>query len=79
MNSSDNTKDCSSFSNTLKNILILQKKNSCINNDAGCDRPYLGPNSTNSTYNTRPITLYNCCTGVNSGDSTVFRLVSLDD
>ncbi|MBQ2640224.1 MAG: hypothetical protein IJF92_05660 [Bacilli bacterium] len=89
MNCSDNRDDCNCFTDILKTILILQKKNACIDNNTGCDRPFLGPNSTNSIYNTRPVTLYNCCTGEpwsfpytvgeTTGDTTIFRVESLDD
>ena len=53
MNCSDNRDDCNCFTDILKTILILQKKNACIDNNTGCDRPFLGPNSTNSIYNNR--------------------------
>lgn len=76
------------FSDILKTILILQKKSSFIDNNTGCDKPYLGP-TNNSTFNTRPITLFNCSTGAPwsfeytvgdvTGESTVFRVESLDD
>lgn len=89
MDCTDNTNNCGCFTDILKTILILQKKNSCIDNTAGCDKPFLGPNGNNSSYNTRPITLFNCSTGTPwsfpytvgevTGDSTVFRVESLDD
>lgn len=85
----ENIDDCGCFAEVLKTILILQKKNSCIDNNTGCDRPFLGPNNNNTIYNTRPVTLYNCSTGTPwsfpytvgevTGDSTIFRVESLDD
>ena len=71
---------------TLKFILTLQK-NSCCSENGGCNRPFLGPNS-NICYNTRPITLFTCCTGTNwtmpyelNGEvetSTVFRIENVE-
>lgn len=72
---------------TLNLILTLQK-NSCSNNcPEGCTRPFLGQN--NNCYNTRPITLFTCCTGTNwempyelngeTGTSTVFRIENVED
>lgn len=78
------------ISETLNYILTLQK-NSCCNNDNcpnGCTRPFLGPSDTATCYNTRPITLYMCCTGelwtmpyeVNgtTGISSVFRIENVE-
>ena len=74
---------------TLDFILTLQKKASC--SDAcqeGCTRPFLGPNTTLTCYNTRPISLFTCCTGTNwtfpydtdTGEetSTVFRIENVE-
>ncbi len=71
---------------TLNFILTLQK-NSCCEQENGCTRPFLGPNST-LCYNTRPIMLFTCCTGTNwtmpyeeNGEtltSTVFRVENVD-
>ena len=71
---------------TLNYILNLQK-NTCCDELEGCTRPFLGP--VNSTcYNTRPITLFTCCTGTNwtmpyevnnvAGTSTVFRIENVE-
>lgn len=72
----------------LCKILILQNQE--FNPDAnGCDRPFLGPSTTPSTYNTRPIQLYNRYTaepwsfsyeeGTETGTSNVFRIEALED
>ena len=76
---------------TLNFILTLQKKASC--SDAcqeGCTRPFLGPNATLTCYNTRPVQLYNCCTGTpwtfnytlddgSTGSTSYLRVESLDE
>lgn len=81
--------ECGCIHDILKKILLLQKQdfdNECF---AGCDKPYLGPVCTTICYNTRPITLFNCCTGnlwsfpytidgVTS-ESTTFRIEAIDD
>ena len=93
MNCSDNT--CSScISDILKKILLLQKQDFDNDNFIGCDKPFLGPTTTNVCYNTRPIQLYICANGnpwtfsypSNSGNeeetdntSSVLRVESLDD
>ena len=74
---------------TLNFILTLQKNASC--SDAcqeGCTRPFLGPGANTTCYNTRPITLFTCCTGTNwtfpyelngeAGTSTVFRIENIE-
>lgn len=79
------------ISETLNYILTLQK-NSCCNNDNcpnGCTRPFLGPSGITICYNTRPITLYTCCTGTLwtmpyetdgiTSTSTVFRIENVED
>ena len=48
----------------LKRIALLQKQDCDNNIPSGCDKPFLGPIRTFECYNTRPITLYNCCTGL---------------
>ena len=73
---------------TLNLILTLQK-NSCCNTECeGCTRPFLGPTGTTICYNTRPITLFSCCTGelwtmpytLNgvTGTSSVFRIENIE-
>ena len=67
---------------TLKFIITLQKNSGCEEEES-CTRPFLGP-SSDVCYNTRPITLFTCCTGTNwtmpyvlngvTGTSTVFRI-----
>ena len=79
-----------SISKILNFILELQR---CTENtsldDLGCDRPCLGPNISNGLiFNTRPITLYSCCTGElwtmpftlngTEGESTVFKISKVD-
>lgn len=71
---------------TLKFILTLQK-NICCQDEESCTRPFLGP-SNSICYNTRPITLFTCCTGTNwtmpyelneiTGTSTVFRIENVE-
>lgn len=87
MNCENNNTCC--ISDVLRRILALQKQN--FNNEtyAGCNKPFLGPTQTTICYNTRPIMLYNCCTGepwsftYTSGETTatssVFRIESVDD
>ena len=52
----ENNDNCC-ISRILKAINVIQRN--CINGECieGCERPILGPNSQ-STYNTRPVTLY---------------------
>ena len=74
---------------TLNFILTLQK-NACCDSDCmeGCTRPFLGPTGTGVCYNTRPVSLFTCCTGTNwtfpyssngtTGTSTVFRIENVE-
>lgn len=73
---------------TLNLILTLQK-NSCSPNECeGCTKPFLGPSGTSICFNTRPITLFSCCTGElwsmpytlngETGTSTVFRIENIE-
>ena len=86
-------RDCNdtSISKILNFILNLQRKADCIELDenSGCSRPCLGPNINNGlSFNTRPITLYSCCTGAlwtmpytlneTEGESTVFKISKTD-
>ena len=87
-----NNRECdkTSISKILSFILELQKCAENTNLDTtGCDKPCLGPNISNGLiFNTRPITLYSCCTGElwtmpftlngTTGDSTVFKISKLD-
>lgn len=85
----DTQKSCGCIAELLKKILLLQKQDfdNCCHAD--CDKPFLGPISNTVCYNTRPITLYNCCTGESwsfpytindtTSESTVFRIESLDE
>ncbi len=89
-----NNQECNktSISRILNFILELQKnaEKTDLNSSNGCDRPCLGLNINNGLiFNTRPITLYSCCTGelwtmpytVNgtSGESTVFKVSKTDE
>ncbi len=87
----DNEKNlsCECLHNILETIVNLQQHDNPKCSNAGCDKPYLGPEANYVCYNTRPISLYNCATGtmwsfpytVNgvSGESTIFRVETLDD
>lgn len=89
MCSGDN--NCSScISEVLRKILILQRQDFDCDNFSGCDKPFLGPTPTSICYNTRPIQLYNCCTGTpwsfnytnaegTEVTSNTLRIESLDD
>ena len=77
--------NCNCLATLLENILILQGNNNI--NYLGCDRPMLG--SLPTIANTRPINLYNCCTGEiwtmpytlgeTTGTSTFFRIENVND
>ena len=78
------------ISDTLNLIVTLQKNTCCNDNSCpeGCTRPFLGPVINQICYNTRPITLFACCTGTNwefpyeingtTGTSSVFRVEQVD-
>ena len=82
-------KDCGCIYDILKKILLLQKQDFDNESYSGCDKPYLGPVCTPVSYNTRPIQLYNCCTGnawsfpytINNvtTETSVFRIEALDE
>lgn len=82
-------RDCGCIHDILKKILLLQKQDFEEDTCTGCDKPFLGPICNNVCYNTRPIKLYNCCTGepwrfsfTDDGKectSDVFRIEALDD
>lgn len=86
-NQINNCDNC--LSNIITKILILQNQDTNIENFAGCEKPFLGPISNVLCYNTRPVMLYNCATGLNwsfpytindtTETSTVFRIESLDE
>lgn len=85
----DNEKNCGCLAELLKKILLLQKQDFDNDCHTGCDKPYLGPVCNSICYNTRPIMLFNCCTGnpwqfpytTNNEiyESTIFRIECLDD
>lgn len=68
----------------INKILLLQKQE--FDDDLiGCDRPFLGPTSTITTYNTRPIILYNRYTAEewnfsvdNDTQSNIFRIEDVE-
>ena len=84
-----NNQNCNetSISRILNFILDLQRRANNIDDDIGCDKPCLG-NSINNGFNTRPITLYSCCTGAlwtmpytfngTDAESTVFKVTKTD-
>lgn len=87
---SEDRNNCSCISEILRKILLLQRQDFDCDNFSGCDKPFLGPTPANICYNTRPIQLYNCCTGTpwtfdytladgTTGTSNVFRVESIDD
>lgn len=73
---------------TLELILTLQKNTCCTDSCEGCTKPFLGPTFNTICYNTRPITLYSCCTGAlwtmpytlngETGTSSVFRIENVE-
>ncbi len=88
-----NNQECkeTSISKILNFILELQRGTEQVSLDStsGCDRKCLGPNISNGIiFNTRPITLYSCCTGelwempytINgtTDTSTVFKITKTD-
>lgn len=72
----------------LCKILVLQNQEFNLENN-GCDRPFLGPATTPSTYNTRPVQLFNRYTaepwsfsyvnGETTTAITTFRIEALED
>ena len=89
-----NNQECNetSISRILNFILNLQQavNHDDLNKTSGCNKSYLGQNTNNGiTINTRPITLYSCCTGAlwtmpytlndTSGESNVFKISKVDD
>ncbi len=85
----DRNKNCSCLRDTIKIIIALQNKELPGCDLETCARPFLGPTPSLICFNTRPVNLYNCCTGNlwtfpytlngEAGTSNVFRVESLDD
>ena len=86
--SSDNCSSC--ISDIIEKILVLQKQDFDCGNYVGCDKPFLGPTATRICYNTRPVQLYVCCSGLawefdytledgTTGTSNILRVESLDN
>jgi len=76
---------CSCFIDTFSTIIELQRRSQIIDDTlASCDKPFLGPCLSAGCLNTRPITLYTCCSGTlielpytlngTEGTSSVFRV-----
>lgn len=73
----------------LRKIILLQREDIECETHSGCDKPFLGPTCSYVCYNTRPIMLFNCCSGNQwsfpytvdgvENYSTVFRVESLDE
>ena len=65
-------------------ILLLQRQEFDLDISA-CDRPFLGPSTSNNVYNTRPVQLYNSYTALpwsfttsDGTSSTIFRIESCE-
>lgn len=88
-NNNNNNLSCQCLHDLLSDILALQSDDFKRCNISGCDRPFLGPDTNQVCYNTRPISFYNCTTGAlwdidfifngETGSSTVFRIESIED
>ena len=77
------------ISDILNLIVTLQKNVLCDEKcQEGCTRPFLGPEANTVCYNTRPVSLFTCCTGTNwefpyenngvIGSSSVFRVENVE-
>ncbi len=85
----DENKNTNCIGDILRKIVVLQKQDYENDVHSGCDKPYLGPTCNFVCYNTRPITLFNCCTGLTwsfpytinniENTSSVFRVESVDE
>ena len=83
----DDVNNC--IGDLLRRIVVLQRKDCEATIPTGCDRPFLGPTRSIDCYNTRPVTIYNCCTGTPwsftytiddvESTSTIFRVEAVDD
>ena len=81
--------NCSCLKDTIKLIIALQNKETPACDLETCARPFLGPTPSLICFNTRPVNLYNCCTGSlwsfpytlngTTAESSIFRIESLDD
>ena len=87
MNCDKNT--CGCIGEILDKILLLQRNNCGDECFVGCDKPFLGPSLPITTYNTRPIQLFNRYTGEPwafnytaggvTGSSNILRVECLDE
>ena len=55
----DNNVNC--LADTFEIILMLQQRREQSDIIDGCDKPFLGPTTSNILLNTRPINIYSCC------------------
>lgn len=79
----NNNENC--IAELLEQILLIQQRDN--RNTSGCNRPILG--NISEMANTRPVNLYCCCTNniwtmpyetnETNGESTVFRIESIND
>ena len=85
----NNNSNSKCLAEILERILMLQQRNDDCSDDNTCTRPFLGPSLNIICLNTRLISLYSCCNntiwtmpytlnGI-TGNSSVFRIESLDD
>lgn len=83
-------RNCNCIGEILRKIIILQRSECDNTTFAGCDKPFLGPTLAATCYNTRPVQLYNCCTGTpwtfsytlddgTTGTTSDLRVESLDE
>lgn len=70
---------CNCIGEIIKKIIYLQNNSYKKCDQEGCDRPFLGPDNQDC-YNTRPVSFYNCTTGLlwSIDCATIFRIESLD-
>ncbi len=83
----DNNVNC--LADTFEIILMLQQRREQSDIIDGCDKPFLGPTTSNILLNTRPINIYSCCNNnlwtmpytlnETTGTSNVFRVENIDD
>ena len=77
-------------SDIIEKIIALQTQDYNTCSFVGCDKPFLGPITQSTCYNTRPVELYNCATGTpwsfdytnsegTEATSTVLRVEALDN
>ena len=83
-------RNCNCIGEILRKIIMLQRSECDNITFTGCDKPFLGPSLAATCYNTRPVQLYNCCTGTpwtfsytlddgTTGTTSDLRVESLDE